>query len=48
MRYQLTPQAVRLYDCNFRSTLEAQYAAFFGIAGCWWDYEPTWEEGYKP
>ena len=48
MTLRLTPQAVRLYGCDFRSTLEAQYAAFFKLAGCVWEYEPPWEQGYSP
>lgn len=33
---------------NFRSRLEARWAAFFDLAGWPWDYEPVDLEGYIP
>jgi len=34
--------------CQFRSRLEARWAAFFDIAGWHWDYEPFDLEGWTP
>lgn len=33
---------------NFRSRLEARWAAFFDLAGIRWDYEPLDMEGWTP
>ena len=40
-------KSMRLYGEAFRSSLEAQYAAFFTVAGIEWEYEPVWGE-YEP
>lgn len=38
-----------VYACvNFRSRLEARWAAFFDLAGIDWDYEPFDMDGWAP
>ena len=46
MRMSSSPK--RLFEQDFRSTLEAQYAAFFDLIGCDWEYEMPWDEELSP
>ena len=45
---QYRPVAKQMNGATYRSILEAQYAAFFDLIGCAYEYEPPYEDGHSP
>lgn len=48
MTYRIKAHPTRYRDIEFRSRLEATWAAFFDLAGWKWKYEPIDLEGWSP
>lgn len=46
--YNIAPKPTRYAGVQFRSRLEARWAAFFDLSGWKWDYEPIELRGWAP
>jgi hypothetical protein len=48
MNYSITAHPTMYKGIQFRSRLEARWAAFFDLVGWFWEYEPVDLEGWTP
>src|SRR5580658_3875763 len=48
MQYMIAAHPTTYAGVNFRSRLEARWAAFFNLLGWQWEYEPVDLEGWVP